>query len=160
MANILQKKWFRIIEQAIVVALLGYILLLLTFILNALFQLAIDSVAKIFITEDINMIVDWYPPLKYFAFLLIIGITSYYIFKSKLSTLFKATYLTVPTALVLVTEGIFLYNWPLVVYLLGFISSVSALYYLYKTKQPWIYYYSISLIAITLAIFTLTGGEI
>jgi len=68
--------------------------------------------------------------------------------------------MTVPTAVVLVTIGILLYSLPVVPYIVGAILTVGVLFYFYRTKEPWLYYYSVILVAITLMIFTLMGGEI
>lgn len=68
--------------------------------------------------------------------------------------------MTVPLAVVLISLGIFFYRWPVVVYLSGGLFSISVLYYFHRTRQPWLYYYTLILVNITLAIFTLLGGEI
>ena len=94
------------------------------------------------------------------SFVVIIGIISWFVFKSKLKEIYKAIYMTVPLAVVFVTIGIFLFQWPIAVYLLGTLFGIGALYYFYRTKQHWIYYYTLILVGLTLAIFTLLGGEI
>jgi hypothetical protein len=102
----------------------------------------------------------WFPPAKHVMFVVIIGLISWPILRSKLGTLYKAIYLTVPLAVILVTIGMFLYRWPVVVYLVGGFITIGILYYLYRTRQPWLYYYTVVLVALTLMIFTLLGGEI
>jgi hypothetical protein len=94
------------------------------------------------------------------SFVVIIGIISWIVFRSGLRVLYKAIYMTVPVAVVLATVGIFLYRWPIVSYSVGSLLCIGALCYLYRTKQPWLYYYTVILVGITLAIFTLLGGEI
>jgi VIT1/CCC1 family predicted Fe2+/Mn2+ transporter len=68
--------------------------------------------------------------------------------------------MTVPVAVVLVTVGIFLYRWQIVSYSVGSLLCIGTLYCFYRTKQPWLYYYTVVLVGLTLAIFTLLGGEI
>ena len=68
--------------------------------------------------------------------------------------------MTVPLVVIFVTIGIFLYHWPLVPYLVGGLFAIGVLFYLYRTKQPWLYYYTLILVALSLMILTLLGVEI
>ena len=148
------------ILSAVAVAGLGFILLGLTFIFDFLFQSLVDGIIKLFTIADINMTWHWFPPVKHAVFVMIIGLISLPIFRSKLGVLHKAIYMTVPLAVVFVTLGIFLYRWPIAVYSLGSLLGIGIFYYFYRNKQPWIYYYTVILVGLTLVIFTLLGGEI
>jgi len=148
------------ILSAIAVALFGWILLNLTFLFVFLFQSVIDVAIKLFTPVDINRAWQWFPPIKHFLFVIIIGLVSWFVFKSKLKTLYKAIYMTVPLAVVFVSIGIFFYRTPLVAYFLGGLITFGLLYHFYRTKKPWLYYYTVILVALTLAIFSLMGGEI
>jgi len=68
--------------------------------------------------------------------------------------------MTVPLAVVFVTFGMFLYRWPVAAYTLGSLFSISVLYYFYHTKQPWLYYYTVILVSLTLLLAGLLGVEI
>lgn len=146
--------------SAIIVAFFGFILLNLTFLLDFLFQSVIDSFVSLLTPVNFNMEWSWFPPIKHVMFVIFIGFISWIIFKSKLKVLYKAVYMTVPVAVILVTIGMFLYPWPVVSYSLCGIVLISVLYYFYRTKQPWLYYYTVLLVSIILAVFTLSGGEI
>jgi len=148
------------ILSALAVAGGGFILLNLTFLFDFFFQSLIDWFIKLFIAVDINRAWQWYPPLKHFLFVFVIAIISWFVFKSKLKTLYKAIYMTVPLAVVFVSIGIFFYRTPLVAYFLGGLITFGLLYHFYRTKKPWLYYYTVILVALTLAIFSLMGGEI
>jgi hypothetical protein len=115
---------------------------------------------KPFVSANPPMGCYWFPPMMHAAFVALIGLISWAIFRTKIRALFKAIYLTVPTAVVLVTLGIFFYQLPVIPYLLGFLLIAGVLYCFYRTKQPWLYYYSVILIGLVLAIFTFLGGEI
>lgn len=155
-----KKPWVKNVLSALAVAFFGFILLNLTFLLDFLFQSVVDRIVRFFTPDDFNMAWRWFPPAKHVMFVVIIGLISWPILRSKLGTLYKAIYLTVPLAVILVTVGIFLYSWPIVSYLVGGLITIGILYYLYRTRQPWLYYYSVVLVALTLMIFTLLGGEI
>jgi hypothetical protein len=148
------------IFSAVAVAIFGFILLNLAFLFDALFQGLIDGIIKIFTPVDINMAWHWFPPIKHLLFVVLIGIISLLIFKSKLRIFFKATYMIVPLAVVFVTIGMFLYRWPIAVYSLSILFTLSILYYFYCTKKPWLYYYALILIAFVLLIVSLLGVEI
>lgn len=144
------------ILSALAVAVFGFVLLNLTFLLNfLLFQFI-----NLFVSHEFMSAYQWFPMLRHALFLVIIILISWPIFRSKLGTLYKAIYLTVPLAVILVSIGIFLYPWPVVPYLVGGLFTIGVLFYLYRTRQPWLYYYTVLLVALTLMIFTLFGGEI
>jgi cation transport ATPase len=148
------------ILSALAVAVFGYVLLGLTFLLDFLFHSLVERLIRLFTPVDFNMTYNWFPPMMHALFLVIICLISWPVFRSKLGTLYKAIYMTVPVAVILATIGIFLYNWPVVPYVVGSLFAVGVLFYLYHTKQPWLYYYTLILVALSITIFTLLGGEI
>jgi hypothetical protein len=147
----------RNILSALVVAGAGFVLLNLTF----LFFYAISLVLEVLIIPDSTpMERPWFMPVSFAVSTVVIGLVSWFVFRSRLVTLIKATYLTVPVAVALVLIGIALYHWPTVPYLVNGLLTAGVLFFFYRTKQPWLYYYSVILVALTLMIFTLLGGEI
>ncbi len=102
----------------------------------------------------------WVPPLMHIMFLTIIGLISWLIFSSKLSVLYKAIFMTVPLAVVFMTIGIFFYRWPLLVYSLRGLFGVGVFYHFYRTRQPWLYYYTLILIGLVMLAVGLFGIEI
>ncbi len=146
------------ILSALAVATFGFVLLNLTFLFNFL----VVKLIGLFVSEEFISTHQWqwFPMIRHALFLVIIGLISWPIFRSKLGTLYKAIYMTVPLAVILVTIGIFLYRWPVVPYLVGGLFTIGVLLYLYRTKQPWLYHYTVLLVALSLMIFTLLGGEI
>jgi hypothetical protein len=158
--NPLKSPLARNILSALAVAVFGFILLNLTFLFDALYQGIIRRFIGLFIPLGPEMDMRWLPALFHGSFAVVIGIISWFVFRTKLKPIYKAIYMTVPAAVVLVTVGMFLYRWPALVYSVGGLLCLSTLYYFYRTKQPWIYYYAVVLVGVTLAVFTLAGGEI
>jgi len=160
MKKLLKNPLVKNILSAVAVAIFGFILLNLTFLFDFIFQSVIRALVSLFIplTPDTNL--PLLPGLFHGSFVVVIGLISWLVFRSKLKVIYKAIYMTVPVAVVLATVGIFLYRWPIVSYSVGSLLCISALYYFYRTKQPWLYYYTVVLVGLTLAIFTLLGGEI
>ena len=150
--------WVKNVLSALAVAVFGFILLNLTFLLNFLLFQFID----LFVSDEFMSTHQWqwFPMMRHAFFLVIIGLISWLVFRSKLGTLYKAIYMIVPLAVIFVTLGLFLYHWPVVPYLVGGLFTIGVLFYLYRTKQPWLYYYTLMLVALSLTIFTLLGGEI
>lgn len=148
------------ILSALAVAGFGFILLNLTFMFDFLFQSVVKGIIKLFIPIDPDMTYGWFPPMMHALFVVVIGLISWPIFKSKLGTLYKAIYLTVPLAVVFTTLGIFLYRWSVAAYSIGSLFGIGVLYYFYRTKQPWLYYYTVILIGLTMLLVGLLGVEI
>ncbi|RPJ63459.1 MAG: hypothetical protein EHM12_02265 [Dehalococcoidia bacterium] len=144
------------ILSALAVAVLGFILLNITFLLNFLLFKLID----LSLPHELVSAFQWFPMVRHALFLVIIMLVSWAVLRSKLSTLYKAIYLIVPVAVVIVSIGIFMYQWPPAAYLVAGIFTAGILFYLYCMRQPWLYYYAVLLVALTLMVFTLLGGQI
>ena len=160
MKKLLKKPLVKNILSALAVAVFGYMLLIITFIFDTVYQGVIRGIVRLFIPLGPDMNIRWLPPLFHGSFVVVIGLISWLVFRSKLKVLYKAIYMVVPVAVVLVTVGIFLYRWPIISYSVGSLLCIGTLYYFYRTKQPRLYHYAVILMGITLAIFALTGGEI
>jgi len=155
-SNLLKHPLVKNILSAVVVAAAGFVLLNLTF----LFYFLVFQFFDIFARSNPESIPQWIPPARAIIFMAIIALLSWVIFRSKLPTLVKAIFMTVPTAVVLAMIGILLYPSPVLPYLVGALLTIGVLFYFYRTHKPWLYFYSVTLVALTLMIFTLTGGEI
>jgi hypothetical protein len=158
--SLLKNKCLINILSALAIAFFGFILLNLTFIFDALYQGIIRRLVGLFIPLGPESRAYWLPPLMHLSFIVIIGIISWLVFRSDLKKIYKAIFLSVPVATVLVTIGMFLSQFPLVLYPLGFILCAATLYLFFRTNQPWLYYFTVILFSIVLAVFTLMGGEI
>ncbi len=158
--TVLKNSIVKKILSAIAVAGFGFILLNLTFLFDYLFQTLVDKIVRLFTSVDFNMAWHWFPPLKHLMFVVIIFLISWLIFRSKLGVLYKAIFMTVPLAVIYVTIGMFFYQWPIIVYSLGGSFSIGVLYYFYRTKKPWLYYYTLILVGLAMLLVGLLGVEI
>lgn len=154
--NPLVKKTF----TAIAIAVFGFILINIAFIFAFFFHSLIDSIASLFTDVNLNTDWKWYPSVKHVLFLITVSAISWYIFMSKLDVFYKAVYMTVPFAVVFATIGILLFQWPIIVFSLSGLLFASILYYFYRTKQPWVYYYSLVLVSLILMFSTIFGVDI
>lgn len=150
----------RKIVQALAIVVFGFILLNLTFLFDWLFQNMIFNIIRCITPVNLQAIYPWFSPILHFSFVIVIGLISWMIFKSKLAPIYKAIFLTVPTAVVFVTIGMFLYLWPVISNSLGILIGLTTLYYFKRSKQPWLYYFSVILVGLALVIMNLTGAEI
>lgn len=148
------------ILSAVAVAAFGFLLLNVVFLFDFIFQSLIDLIVKLFTSADINMAWRWFPPTKHAMFMVVIGLISWLIFRSKLGVLYKAIYMTIPLAVVFATIGMFLSKWPMIAYPLGGLFSLGVLYYFYRTKRSWLYYYTVILISLVMLLVSLLGVEI
>lgn len=157
----LENKIIRGILEMVAVVIGGIILLNLTFLLDYVFQNILLLILKSFFdVESLYKNAFWFPSLMHVLFVFLMGVITYYIFKSKWKTLFKAIYLSVPTAVTLVSLGIFLYQKPIVVLTLSVGLVLLVLFFFYKKKLPWIYFVSIIWISITLLVMNILGKDI
>ncbi len=93
--------------------------------------------------------------------MLILLVLSWFVFKSRLSNLLKATFLTMPLMTILVSLGLLLYEQPQwITYVIGAILIVMVLIYLYTKKLQWHYYVSTLYVGILALIIMITGMEI
>jgi hypothetical protein len=154
-SNLFKHPYVKNILSALVVACVGFVLLNLTFLLAYL----VNQFITLFSPDNPETFHQWLTMIGDIIFLIIIALISWVILRSKLSVLIKATFLTVPTAVALVTIGILLSSLSVLPYLIGALSTISVMFYFYRTHQSWLYYYSVILVALTLLVFTLMGGE-
>ena len=138
----------------------GFILLNITFVAAALFSFATRSIAGLFVRMDYNLQLFWLPPLLHILFAVLILLVSWKVLSLRIPPIYKAIYLPVPVATVLVTLGLLLFQWPIASYSSGAAATLVTLYYLYRTRQPWLYYFSVIFFSVILAIFTALGGDI
>lgn len=151
----LKNPWVKNILSALAVAAVGFVLLNLTFLLFAAVAWGIA-----FYFGGIEMARSWIGPVSFGVSSILIATFTWLIFRSKWPVLVKAIYLTVPVAVVLVLTGIALYRWPVASYSVGGLLTIAVLYFFWRTKQPWFYYYAVILVALALLIMALTGQEI
>ncbi len=82
-------------------------------------------------------------------YLILIFMISFGIFNSKLNTIVKATFLTMPLMVVLVMIGLVLYQQSkFLITLIGALIVSALLLYLYKKKLPWQYYFATFYVAV------------
>lgn len=156
MSVIKRPGWRRIILYALVIAVTGFVLLNITFILYALFF----NLFRLFLPHEPAVEYRWLLTLRHILFLIVIGLISWPVLISRIKPLYKAIYLTVPLATLFVTIGILLNQQPVLIYIISGLITAGILLFLYRTRRPWFYYYTVILVAAALMIFSLTGGEI
>ncbi|HOZ35592.1 MAG TPA: hypothetical protein PLK55_01240 [archaeon] len=149
------------IISGIGIIVIGYVLLILTFLLAAVFQGLLSRLFGLFIQFNEHSPYIIIPGIMRILFLIFIFLISWLILhKSKLPDFWKATFMVVPLATALVTIGIFFYQTPAIVYLLGLIFGIAIFYYLYKTKKSWLYYFSLFFISILMLLVQFLKIEI
>lgn len=132
------------------------ILLTLIFLLYAL----IFSFYNIIIPFSQNAGPNPYFILRPITLFVILAVLSWFIFRSKIATLYKAMFTTVPVATVLAFIAIDFDSRPVLIYLLGALFSIGVLAYLFLTKKSWLYYFSVISISIVLLMMKLLGLEV
>ena len=103
----------------------------------------------------------WVPIVIHISTAVIFLIASLLILRSeRLKDVYKAMFSVVPIAVLLVYTGMFLFEWPIAVYAVSIVIVAAILFYLYKTKRPWMYYYALFLISSALLYMQINGIDI
>lgn len=145
------------ILSILAVLIFGSILLNLTFIFYALIHSFYNKIIPFKQNEGPMPAFFILRPITLFVILTII---SWFVFRSKSTTLCKAIFATVPVAVILVFIGINLYQQPILAYSLGALFSFAILIYLYFAKKSWLYYVSVLFVSIALLIMGILGVDI
>lgn len=148
-----------IILQVILIAVVAFILWNVVFILDYLFSLTILDLVKL-LTGGSEQDFDFLMPLIQVAYASLFGRAAWLVWKSRVKIIYKAIFLTIPMAIVLVLAGIFFYRWPAAAFGVGTLATLGVLFQFQRTKQPWQYWWSVIFTSVALAIFFLSGGEI
>lgn len=147
--------WQKNILSMLVIVVAGFILFnvafILAFLVNRVFNLLIFSP------------IDWsggsgtIHGLWHYVYVFLILLISWFIFRSRLKDLWMAAYLTMPLMVVLAEVGLHLYRWPVLVWTCGAVIAALALFFLYKSKRSWVYYFAV-LFVVAVGIVVLTSG--
>jgi hypothetical protein len=147
------KPWMKSILSVVVIVAGGFILFNVAFLLAA------------FVFNGIGVITGTMEQgpgiIGTGAYLLLLLLISWLVFRSKLGHLAKATYLTMPLMAVLILTGVRLYQQPQwVVFGTGAVIVGAVTFYIYRKKLPWIYYFATFYVAALAVYIVLAGIEI
>lgn len=127
------KTWQKNVLSTVFIIFVGFIFFNLAFMLAALI---INVIMKIMGTPENSAphFISWV------IYLMLIFLISVLVFKSKINTLFKATFLTMPLMIIIVLIGMTFYQTKLLVAMIGAVFIGSVVLFLNKKKLPWQYY--------------------
>ena len=146
--------------SAVLVAVLGFVLLNLTFLVYAAFQNTIFSIIYGTNRDQMQEFAKFDPMYLRWIFLAVMAVAFWLVYRSKLHVVLKAAFLMVPFATLLVLIGIQFYLVPVAVYAIGAIAGAILLLFLYRRKEHWLYAFSALLVMVTLLIMGLLGVDI
>jgi len=141
---------------ALAVVFFGFNLLVLAFVLNWFTTAFIG----LFFPPGFPAAHPWFPQLTLIIYLFIIAYISWLIFRSKLEEIFKGIYSTVPAAVIFAVTWLLFRRWPALAYSVCALILLTVIYYLYRTKKSWRYYYPVILVASVLLVMNILGIEI
>ncbi len=146
--------------DALLVAVLGFLLLNLAFVVYAgAYNLAFRAM-RLGAGEGMDFANAAPPQILRIVLAVLIILLSWFVLRSKLNVILKAAFLMVPVATALVTIGIYLYETPVLTYLLGGLICAGLLFWLFKNKWHWLYMYSVLLVAGALTLMGIMGIDI
>lgn len=149
------KPWQKNILSVIVIVAGGFVLFNLAFLLAAVTMHACRIAVTLlggYSVEDMN------PMSCRYVYVIIILLLSVFIFKSKFSTLIKATYLTMPLMVILILIGLLFYQQPQwLSIIVGAAIVLATIFFFYKKKLTWQYYIA-TLYTAMLALYIILSG--
>ena len=152
------KTWQKNVLSAVSIAAGGFVLFNIAFMLAAGVSGALNWIIGLFSKSRdfaVNMRFGLY------LFVLIVLASSWFIFKSKLKPLIKAIYLPMPLMVVLIVGGIHLFGLPQWVPICAGAAVVGGvLFYLYKKKLSWLYYFAALYTGVMALLVVVLGIEI
>lgn len=152
------KTWQKNLLSVVVIMAGGFILFNLAFILAAVINQAFRIAAGLL---GVNQSEAMNPMLWKYVYAIVILVLSWFVLKSKLNTLVKATYLTMPLMVLLILAGILLYQQPQWVPMsVGAVIVLAVILYLFKRKLSWQYYIATVYTAALALYIVLAGIEI
>ena len=145
------KSWQKNILSIVIIIVGGFILFNLAFILTALVVRATMLVMGV--PENMAP-----PSIGRYITVFLIFIMSYIVFCSRVNDTIKATFLTMPLMVTLVMIGLSLYGQSkFLIYGAGALVIFVVVFFLYKKKLPWLYYFSTFYVA-ALGLYIMISG--
>ena len=141
------------------IVVIGFILFIVAFILawlvSRVYSMALMPFAK---QADGNL--GMIHSLWHYVYLILIILLSWFVLRLQLNDLVKATFLTMPLVVVLAVVGVKFYTLPVLVYVISALIIATILFYLYKTKRSWLYYFATLYVALVMLYVMLSGMQI
>lgn len=152
----MKSKFWKTVLPAVLIAILGFALLNVTFMLDFWWQ----SSLKFIFWRNVELTDNWVPAVMQVSFVVIMAAVCWLIYRSKLGTIFKAAFTMVPVAIVLVFDGMLLFRWPMFAYGVGSLITIGTLVVFYYRKLPWLYWFSVIVVALGMLALGLSGTDI
>ena len=147
-----RKPWQKALLSMVTIVAGGFVLFNLSFLLAVLVTYAIKAVSGGVAEVE---------PYALGVYFVLLGILSWFIFRSKLNDLLKALYLTMPLMTVLVGVGIALNAQPKWIRLAaGAVAVFAVLAYLFKRKLSWMYVFAAVFVGVMGLIIVLANIQI
>jgi hypothetical protein len=155
-----EQRLLKNVLNALLVAVLGFLMLNLTFIVYAGAYNLTSRLIRLTSGEGAGFAEATPPQILRIALALLIILLSWLVLRSKLNVILKAAFLMVPVATALVTIGIYFYETPIIVYSLGGLICAGLLFWLMRKKWHWLHMYSVLLVAGALTLMGILGIDI
>lgn len=156
----MKNKTVKKILSALLVTVFGYIVINLTYLIDFIFQTFLDDAVGLFTKAEVNLVWHWYPIAKDLLFLLIVALVSRSVFQSKMKTLYKNIYLTLPLSVIYTTINIFFFRWPIAVYLAEAYFFFGFLYVFKRLKLSWLYFYTLYFFSLLILVLNMMRWQI
>lgn len=153
------KLWQKNIFSMLTIVVIGFILFNVAFILAWVVS-RVCSMAFMLFVNPVDGNLGMIHSLWHYVYLIFIILLSWGFLRLHLNDLVKATFLTLPLVIVLAEVGVQFYKLPVLVYVINALIIATVLFYLYKTKRSWLYYFATLYVAVVMLYVMLSGMQI
>ena len=148
------KQWLGNVLSALAIILGGYVLFVAAFMLVAV---TVNGMMAL-----MGMPENATPPVAgRIIFLVLLAILSAVVFRLRIPDVVKATYLTMPLMVILVTIGLVFHRLPDIAMAgIGAVVIVGLVLFLVRKKLSWMYYFATAYVSVLALVMMLTGMDI
>jgi len=149
------KIWQKNILSMLVIVGIGFVLFNVAFFIAYLVSEAYDIIIMPFadrfsIASAIHF--SWH-----YLYIFIVLMLSWFVFRTRLNDLAKASFSTMPMVVVLAEVGVQFYRFPFLVWVIGVVFVCAVILFLYNTKRSWLYYFA-TIFVVAVVIFAMLSG--
>jgi hypothetical protein len=152
------KLWQKNVLSMLLIALMGFVLFFAAFMLAFFVSSVCDKIIMLFADKAVNpraIHFSWH-----YIYLILVLLLSWFVFRTGLNDLAKAAFSTLPLAVILAETGVQFYRLPVLVYVSGAVIIGAILFYLYKKKLSWMYYFAVLYVTAVMLFVMLSGMDI
>lgn len=120
----------------------------------------VASFVGLFLPGEFESEQGWYPPLLFGTMLLGLYFLTWKVLRSDLQVLFKAMFVWAPLAASYLATALTFLWLPVLGWVFGVALGLCVFAYLWRTRQPWQFFYTAAMVSVMMVSIAISGTEI